>query len=109
MQTELRRMDTVIHDGPKRQDPVGVIIEAKTTENRHEMFSTGKPNVKALHELALYFMRERQRGNTGIKQLIITDGDAIFLFADAEFERLFWNKKRFRKELLAPRRRYRQE
>jgi hypothetical protein len=101
VQTELRRMDTVIHDGPKRKDPVGVIIEAKTTENRGEMFSTDKPNVKALHELVLYFLRERHRGNTGIKQLLITDGDAVFLFADAEFERLFWNKKRFRKELLA--------
>ena len=65
------------------------------------MFSATKPNVKALHELVLYFMRERESGNTGIKQLVITDGDAVFLFADAEFERLFWNKKRFRKALLA--------
>ena len=101
VQTEVRRMDTVIHDGPKRKDPVGVIIEAKTTENRQEMFSTARPNVKALHELVLYFMRERAAGNTGIKQLMITNGDEVYLFADAEFERLFWNKKRFRKALLA--------
>ena len=100
VQSELRRMDTVIHDGPRTGDPVGVIIEAKTAENRGEMFTTGRPNVKSLHELVLYFMREREAGNSAIKQLMITDGDAVFLFADREFERLFWEKKRFRKAVL---------
>lgn len=101
VQSEVRRMDTVIHDGPKRKDPVGVIIEAKTTDNAREMFSAARPNVKALHELALYFMRERHAGNTAIKQLVITNGETIYLFPDAEFERIFWNKKTFRKQLLA--------
>ncbi|WP_020571907.1 DUF7149 domain-containing protein [Neolewinella persica] len=89
IQSEVRRMDTVIHDGPKRKGPVGVIIEAKTIDNPREMFSASKPNVKALHELALYFMRERHAGNTAIKQLLITNGETIYLFADAEFERIF--------------------
>jgi hypothetical protein len=74
VQSEVRRMDTVIHDGPKRKDAIGVIIEAKTTENSNEMFSTGKPNVKSLHELVLYFLRERHSGNTAIKNLLITNG-----------------------------------
>ncbi len=100
VQSEVRRMDTVIHDGAKRKDDIGVIIEAKTTENIGEMFSIRKPNVKSLHELVLYFMRERHAGNTAIKNLVITDGDALFVIADKEFERLFWDKKRFRKKIL---------
>jgi adenine-specific DNA-methyltransferase len=100
VQSEVRRMDTVIHDGPKRKDAIGVIIEAKTTENSNEMFSTGKPNVKSLHELVLYFLRERHAGNTAIKNLLITNGDELYIFADKEFERLFWDKKRFRKKIL---------
>ena len=43
VQTEVRRMDTVIHDGPKRKDPIGVIIEAKTTENRGKCFRPPNP------------------------------------------------------------------
>ena len=101
VQSEVRKMDTVIHDGSKKKSPIGVIIEAKTVENAGEMFSPDRPNTKALRELVLYFMRERERGNTGVKQLVITNGDALYCFPDAEFERLFWNKKRFRKALLA--------
>ncbi|MCP9237719.1 Eco57I restriction-modification methylase domain-containing protein [Lewinella sp. JB7] len=101
VQSEVRRMDTVIHDGPKKKDPIGVIVEAKTRRNSSEMWHLRtRPNSKALHELVLYFMREREAGNTGIKTLVITNGDAIYLFADRDFERLFWEKKRFRKQLL---------
>jgi hypothetical protein len=100
VQSEVRRMDTVIHDGPKKKDPIGVIIEAKIARNRAEMFRPEKPDCKALYELVLYFMRERELGNVAIKNLLITDGNHFYLFADSDFERLFWNKKKFRKQLL---------
>ena len=32
---------------------------------------------------------------------MITDADEVYLFADREFERLFWEKKRFRQRVLA--------
>ncbi|MDN3633457.1 hypothetical protein QWY85_02225, partial [Neolewinella lacunae] len=101
VQSEVRRMDTVIHDGPRKKDPIAVIIEAKTSRNRTEMFTPERPNAKALHELALYFVREREAGNTAIKHLLITDGNHFYVFADGDFERLFFSKKRFLRELLA--------
>ena len=95
------RIDAVIHDGPRAKDPVSVMIEAKRKTNRSEMFHPSRPNVKGLQELVLYFLRERAAGNTAIKTLMITDADEIYLFADREFERLFWEKKRFRQRVLA--------
>lgn len=95
------RIDAVIHDGPGGKDPVGVMMEMKRSANRTEMFSKDRPNVKSLHELVLYFMRERDGGNTAVKNLLITDGNEVYLFADREFERLFWEKRKFRKDLLA--------
>lgn len=101
VQSEVRRMDTIIHDGPKKKDPVGVIVETKTRRNSQEMWHPrSRPNAKALHELVLYFLRERAAGNTAIKSLVITNGDDTYLFADRDFERLFWEKKRWRKRLL---------
>ncbi|MEM9929034.1 MAG: hypothetical protein AAF840_04410 [Bacteroidota bacterium] len=95
------RIDLVIHNGPKAKDDAGVLIEAKRGANRAEMFHPEQPNCKALRELVLYFLRERQAGNTGVKTLMITDVDAVYLFADREFERLFWEKKRFCNKVLA--------
>ncbi len=94
------RIDAVIHDGPRARDPVSVMIEAKRKANRGEMFHPSRPNVKGLQELVLYFLRERAAGNTAIKTLMITDADEVYLFADREFERLFWEKKRFRQRVL---------
>jgi len=102
VQSEVRRMDTIIHDGAKKKDPVGVIVEAKTLRNSQEMWHPrSRPNAKALHELILYFVRERAAGNVALKTLVITNGDDTYLFADRDFERLFWEKKRWRKQLLA--------
>jgi len=95
------RIDLVVHNGAKAKEPVGVMIEAKRRANKMEMFSAAKPNVKSLHELVLYFLRERNDGNTAIKTLMITDADETYLFPDREFERLFWEKKRFRDKVLA--------
>ena len=97
-----QRIDAVIHSGPRAKHPVAVMIEAKQRrKSRSQMFSISNPNVKSLHELVLYFVRERNSGNTEIKNLVITDLDQIYLFTDREFERLFWERATFRKQLLA--------
>ena len=53
------RKDLVIHLGKTNQTPVGVIIEAKSHDNKAEMLRLDKANAKALQELVLYYLRER--------------------------------------------------
>jgi adenine-specific DNA-methyltransferase len=53
------RKDLVIHLGKTNADNVGVIIEAKTFENKAEMIRLDKLNTKAFHELVLYYFDER--------------------------------------------------
>ncbi len=72
-----------------------VIIEAK----RHgsaEMISSAKFNTKALHEAALYFIRERAIGNQVIFHVIITDFYSWYIFDAKDFDRLFWKNARIR-------------
>ncbi|HQU85362.1 MAG TPA: hypothetical protein PKY59_19635, partial [Pyrinomonadaceae bacterium] len=54
------RKDLVIHLGKSAQDKVGVIIEAKSPDNKAEMLRQDKLNTKAFHELVLYYFDERQ-------------------------------------------------
>jgi adenine-specific DNA-methyltransferase len=53
------RQDLVIHLGKNTSDKVGVILETKKPTNKVDMISADNPNKKALHELILYFLRER--------------------------------------------------
>ncbi len=78
------RNDLVIHNGQHANSTVGVIIEAKKPTNKAEMiksFAKGdspqqmiaKLNVKAFHELVLYYLRERiTHKNLEVKQLVAT-------------------------------------
>ncbi len=62
------RQDLVIHVGKDASDKVGVILEAKKPTNKADMISAENPNRKALHELILYFLRERvEENNIDIK------------------------------------------
>jgi hypothetical protein len=75
------RQDLVIHNGRTAKDPVGVIIEAKRPANKGEMVTLEKPNARALHELLLYYLRERHDvGNAAVKHLVVTDSYAWFVF-----------------------------
>jgi hypothetical protein len=68
------RADLVIHNGKDALSPVGVLFEVKNTDNRYEMPSKNNLNSKSLHELILYYLRERiTTGNIKIKHLIITN------------------------------------
>jgi adenine-specific DNA-methyltransferase len=73
--------DLVIHNGKNPSDLVGAIIEVKSLTNKAEMLSEIRPNVKALHELVLYYLRQRlEEDNNQIKYLIATNIDDWFLF-----------------------------
>lgn len=87
-------IDLAINNGPNPNSPVGVIIEAKRPTNTNEMITTANINAKALHELVLYYLRERiTRHNLEIKYLIATNMYEWFIFDAHLFERLFAGNK----------------
>ena len=93
------RQDLVIHIGKDASDKVGVILETKKPTSTAEMISAENPNKKALHELVLYFLRERiDENNIDIKYLIVTNIYEWFVFDSSVFNRLFYENKAFVKE-----------
>lgn len=93
------RNDLVIHNGPKATSPVGVILETKKPTNRSEMVTVEDLNVKSFHELMLYYLRERIKGNNlEIKHLIITNIREWFIFDAMTFDRLFAQNKKLVKQ-----------
>lgn len=88
------RNDLVIHTGKDSKSAVGVIIEAKKPANKGEMLRADRLNVKALHELILYYLRERITGkNLEIKHLVATNIWEWFIFDAAVFEKVFAGNK----------------
>ena len=88
------RTDCVIHNGKTSKESVGVIIEVKRPSNKTEMISSAKPNVKAMHELILYYLRERiESNNTDVKRLVITNILEWFVFDEAWFEKNIFRSK----------------
>jgi len=99
------RTDLVIHNGNSAKSPVGVIIETKKPTSKAEMLKSLTPgdtpeqrvakiNVKAFHELVLYYLRERiTQQNVEIKYLIATNIYEWFIFDASVFERNFAQNK----------------
>ncbi len=98
------RADLVIHTDKKAGSPVGVLFEVKRPRSAGapkdaDMISLDKPNAKALHELILYYFRERaEHANTDLKYLIITDIYQWFIFDAGDFSRLFYQNRKLRKD-----------
>jgi adenine-specific DNA-methyltransferase len=93
------RSDLVIYNGKDSKSTVGVIIEAKKTSNKSEMPSLENINVKAFHELILYYLRERiTEKNLDIKHIIATNINEWFVFEANIFEKLFVGNKNFVKQ-----------
>ena len=89
------RNDLVIHNGPKANSSVGVIIEAKKHASTSEMISGENLNRKAFHELVLYYLRERiTHNNLEVKHLLITNLYEWYIFDASLFDRLFAQNKR---------------
>ena len=93
------RKDLVIHTGKSASDPVGVILEVKRPGNKAEMISVEKPNSKALHELLLYYLRERiDHQNTQIKHLIATNIWEWYIFDGVWFEKNIFRDNKLKSE-----------
>jgi len=91
--------DLVIHTDKSDQSSVGVIIEAKRPSNKIDWISPEKPNAKALHELVLYYMRERVDGkNIDIKYLVATNIYEWYIIDASYFEKVFYGNKKFVKQ-----------
>ena len=95
--------DLVIHNGKTHDTPVAVIIEAKRPGNHAEMMTTDQPNVKALHELVLYYMNERfgDKENISIKYCIATNIYEWYIIDASFFENNFARNKAFLTEYIA--------
>lgn len=89
------RKDLVVHNGPEPSSSVGVIIEAKKPTNKAEMVRAENINVKSLHELMLYYLRERFSAsmNLEVRHLIITNAWEWFIFDANTFEKEFAGNK----------------
>lgn len=84
------RTDFVVHTGKDAASPAGVLFEVKRPVNTADMVSKANLNAKAMHELMLYYLRERtEHKNNDIRQLVITNIYEWFIFDAAVFERLF--------------------
>ncbi len=93
------RTDLVIHNGEKPSNTVGVIVETKKPTNKSEMLTKSKINVKAFHELILYYLRERiTLGNIEIKYVVATNIYEWYIFDATLFDRLFAQNKDFVKK-----------
>lgn len=94
-------IDLVIHHGKDNKSDVGVIIEAKRPSKVSEMITLNDLNRKALHELLLYYFRERiTEKNIKIKHLIVTNVYEWFIFDETTFERFFHQNKKLVKQFL---------
>ncbi|GAA4417441.1 Eco57I restriction-modification methylase domain-containing protein [Nibrella viscosa] len=82
--------DLVIHTGSEADSPVGLIFEVKRPKNLTEMPTPYQLNSRALHELMLYYLRERVLdGSNDIRRLVITNIYEWYIFDAHDFERLF--------------------
>lgn len=84
------RTDFVIHTGKEAKAPSGVLFEVKRPTNKGDMVTRQNLNAKAMHELILYYLRERvNEKNIDIRHLVITNIYEWFIFDASAFERIF--------------------
>jgi len=92
------KKDLVIHLGKTTDSEVGVIIEAKRPTNLNEMVTAENPNKKALHELILYYLDERnQMGNNQLKQLVMTNVNKWFIIDANYFDKHIYRNTQIKK------------
>jgi adenine-specific DNA-methyltransferase len=92
-------IDLAIYLDKTIKSDVGVIIEAKRSSNKKEFISPDNLNKKALHELLLYYFRERiDNKNNNIKHLIATNGLEWFFFKAEDFYNIFYKNRSLVKE-----------
>lgn len=93
------RIDLAIYSGKDANSPISVLIEVKRPSNTNEFLSSKNINKKALHELLLYYLKERvDKKNNNIKHLIATNGYEWYLFKGEDFYTYFYKNVRLKKE-----------
>lgn len=93
------RTDLVIHEERSAQSKAAVLFEVKRPKNAADMISSNNLNAKALHELVLYYLRERvEEQNSDIKYLAITNIYEWYIFDAAIFDRYFYQNKKLLKD-----------
>jgi len=84
------RIDLAIYKGPDAKSQPAVLFEVKRP-GTPDMISPRQPNQKALHEVVLYYFRERcDNKNDAITFLVVTDTRAWYIFNAQDFERIFY-------------------
>lgn len=92
------KADFVIHLGKDATTPVGVLFEVKRPSNKADMVTQTNLNTKAMHELILYFFRERTKAkNNSLTHLVITNIYEWFIFDAQLFERIFTKNTQLQK------------
>jgi tRNA1(Val) A37 N6-methylase TrmN6 len=85
------KTDFVVHSGKDAATPAGVLFEVKRPLNTADMVSKTSLNAKAMHELVLYYLRERiEQKNNSITNLVITNIYEWYVFDASIFERIFY-------------------
>ncbi|MCH7962990.1 MAG: Eco57I restriction-modification methylase domain-containing protein [Bacteroidetes bacterium] len=88
------RTDLAIHLDRTSKSLIGVIIEAKSPANKYDMIFEDNLNCKAMHEVILYYLRERiDKRNDEIKNIIITNSYKWIIFNADQFEKQFYKSK----------------
>jgi hypothetical protein len=93
------KSDLVIHNGKTAKNSVGVLLEVKRPVNRSEMLNSSRFNVKAFHELILYYLRERyEDGNTQLKHLIVTNIYEWYVIDENWFEKNIYRNNKLKND-----------
>jgi hypothetical protein len=93
------KTDLVIHNGSSTKSNAGVLLEVKRPTNRADMPTPDNLNCKAMHELLLYYLRERvEHQNGDIRHLVITSVHEWYIFDAHEFDRLFFRNAQLKKD-----------
>ncbi|MCQ6961514.1 DUF7149 domain-containing protein, partial [Mucilaginibacter aquariorum] len=92
------KTDFVIHLGKDASTPTGVLFEVKRPSNKADMVTQTNLNTKAMHELILYYLRERSKDkNNSLTHLVITNIYEWYIFDAASFESIFNKNKQLLK------------
>lgn len=92
------KKDLVIHLNKTTDSKVAVIIEAKRPTNVGEMITADNPNKKAVHELILYYLNERnQADNNQLKQLVVTNIYEWFIIDANYFDKHIYRNTQIKK------------
>ena len=87
------RIDCAIYETHDSSSPIQVLIEVKRPSNDNEFPTLKNLNSKAMQETLLYFLREREQGNVGLKHIVITNGYEWYVFDAADYEKYFASNK----------------